>query len=318
VKYRLFTMLVMLLIGVLPGYAQTHAAQVPPRTITQIAWSPDGNTIAAAGSQGIWLYDANNPETAPRRLGDIDGLVYSVAYHPAGAILAADESRQGGLIHLLDTQTGDTRLTLDGGARTLWVGDLAFSPDGTILAAGYHDNQARLWDAATGELLAAWRGHSQEVMGVAFSPDGTLLATASYDATVGLWDITSQEKRATLRGHRAHVNSVAYSPDGTLLASASREAVIQLWNPQTGENVRTLEGHTDDVEQIAFSPDGTLLASASRDQTIRLWNPATGECLDVLTGHEWWVVAVAFSPDGQQLASASGNGELRIWDIHQE
>ena len=77
--------------------------------------------------------------------------------------------------------------TLDG--HEGWVAAVAFSPDGTILATGSHDQTIKLWDAATGRELATLRGHTGNVYTVAFSPDGSLLASGSLDGTVRLWDM---------------------------------------------------------------------------------------------------------------------------------
>ncbi|MEO1331338.1 MAG: TIR domain-containing protein, partial [Pseudomonadota bacterium] len=71
------------------------------------------------------------------------------------------------------------RLVLQGHSSI--VTSVTFSPYGTRLATASDDNTARLWDAATGEEIAALQGHSGRVISVAFSPDGTRLATASAD-----------------------------------------------------------------------------------------------------------------------------------------
>src|SRR5271163_284354 len=46
---------------------------------------------------------------------------------------------------------------------------------------GSADETARLWDAATGREITAFRGHEGPVYSVAFSPDGRRMLTGSYD-----------------------------------------------------------------------------------------------------------------------------------------
>ena len=111
--------------------------------------------------------------------------------------------------------------------------DVAFSPDGTKLAAG----NVRMWDVRTGEELGAFEGHEAQVMCIRFSPDGKTLATSSVDHTIKLWDIEAGQVVATLRGHRAPVSDLAFSHDGTILASSGMDKTVRLWRADsTAEN----------------------------------------------------------------------------------
>ena len=58
-----------------------------------------------------------------------------------------------------------------------YIRDIAFSPDGEILAtASPSDSTVKLWDIGTSSLLRTLRGYTQ---GLAFSPDGNILASGS-------------------------------------------------------------------------------------------------------------------------------------------
>ena len=69
--------------------------------------------------------------------------------------------------------------------------EIASSPDGKFLAAGYDDGNLCLWDAATGHLLDSVTLHASSIASVAFSPDGKHLLTGSQDGTARLWAILS-------------------------------------------------------------------------------------------------------------------------------
>ena len=88
---------------------------------------------------------------------------------------------------LWDVAAGREGVTL--GGHEGWVAALAFSPDGSLLATGSHDQTIKLWDSSTGWELTTLSGHTGNVYSVAFSPDGTLLASGSLDGTVRLWDV---------------------------------------------------------------------------------------------------------------------------------
>jgi hypothetical protein len=162
-------------------------------------------------------------------------------------------------------------------ARTLtghhyYVCEVAFSPDGHLLATVAQDGTARLWDPASGKHLRTLDSPTWCVFGVAFSPDGRLLATVSLEGTALVWDPATGKQLRALTGHHDEVWGVAFSPDGRLLATAGQDGTALVWDPATGKQLRALTGHTGAVFGVAFSPDGRLLATASEDGTARLWD----------------------------------------------
>src|SRR6266849_285299 len=74
---------------------------------------------------------------------------------------------------------------------TALVYSVAFSPDGSLLASGSHDQTIRVWNPADGKPIRELKGHTGIVDSIAFSPDGKLLASGSADKTVRLWDPAS-------------------------------------------------------------------------------------------------------------------------------
>ena len=72
----------------------------------------------------------------------------------------------------------------------------------------------KLWDAATGKMLAHFPGHTDSICSVAWSPNGKILASSAGDATLKLWDAAAGKMLASMQGHTGDVRSIAWSPDG--------------------------------------------------------------------------------------------------------
>ena len=196
---------------------------------------------------------------------------------------------------------------------TGWIGRIAWSPDGRLLASPSVDSTIRMWDAETGEYLHTLEGPKNNFVGVAFDRSGCTLAGGSFDNTVKLWEAATGKLIRSLKGHMEAVNSVAFDPAGHTLASGGFDNTVKLWEAATGKLLHSLIGHESEVYAVVFDPTGRTLASASRG-TVKLWEAATGKLLRTLEGHKDGVYAVAFDPAGRTLSSAGGDSTVQLWE----
>ena len=301
-------------------------------SVASVAFLSDETRLATKSDNTILLWDVNTGD----QITTLEGHTLS----PDGTRLATG-SKDGEILlwDVWDVNTGDRIVTLEGHTvpEVTLVGaaaPLAFSPDGTRLAAGagfFGDYTILLWDVDTGDRIVTLEGHTGGPWGaissLAFSPDGTHLASASFDTEsfdgtmLLLWDVDSGELIATLvegrrlGGQWGESSALTFSPDGTRLAAGSGNTIL-LWDMETREIIASLEGHADYwVNSVSFSPDGTRLAAGSGN-TILLWDVETREIIASLKGHaDHWVNSVSFSPDGATLASGAGDGTILLWDV---
>jgi WD40 repeat protein len=92
-------------------------------------------------------------------------------------------------VQLWEVETGALTHTLH--SQTSWVGALAFSPDGKLLAMTKDHKVWQLWCVKSGVLVHTLDGHMARVTAVSFSPDGMTLASGSWDNTIGTWEVAS-------------------------------------------------------------------------------------------------------------------------------
>jgi WD40 repeat protein/serine/threonine protein kinase len=298
-------------------------------------FSPDGQYLAVAcgqlarqKAQVLVFRSADGRKLFDPLLMTQDGAL-GVAFSPNGERIATSSGgtndsidQSPGAIQIWDGQTGKELKHLKGpkvhkGA----IQEVAFSPDGKLLASAGSDRLVKLWDAASYQEVATLYGHTAPVASLAFRADGKELATSDWQGVVKVWDVAGAEERFTIRGHTALALSVAYDPLGKRLVSAGYDGMLHVWDATTSQEARTLRGHAGSVHGVAFDPKGRWLVSGSHDCTVRLWDLASNGPPHKLATVNDAVWCVAFSPDGTKVAAGSGDwmkkgdkGQVTVWD----
>ena len=72
-----------------------------------------------------------------------------------------------------------------------WSNSIAFSPDGTRLAAGSNDGTARIWSVSTGRIEQTFSAGGAAVWKVSFSPSGNRLAAGTGHGEARVWELES-------------------------------------------------------------------------------------------------------------------------------
>ena len=282
--------------------------QTIPETGWNIAFSPDGTRLAAAGGSEptVRIWDAETGMLI-RSLEGHSGRVTGVMFSPDGRLIASSGTDQ--TARLWDAATGEELYQLT--SHTDLVLSIAFSPDGEYLATTSADGTAKIWEAGSGKEISTFEGnnsHNNWILSAAFSPTG-LFATSSPDDTV-VWELkTGQE---ILRLEKAFY--LEFSPDGRFLAGKDL-GIVQVWDvsdpdsPKYGQVIQTFSSADSDIgTSFVYSPDGDFLLTISVDHTeVIVWNAENGRenyrfaCSP--GGYE-----IAFRPGGEQIAVTGANG----------
>ena len=146
---------------------------------------------------------------------------------------------------------------------------LAFSPDGTLLAAAGANQQICFWEPSTGIPVSTLMSPAT-ITALAFSPKGDILATAS---DVNLW-LRTPKWGATRNFLEVSAGSVGFHPDGRLLACPMRDGGVGLWDVTTQSFLSIIkDSKSSVVKEVTFSSDGEILASLTKDDRIMFWWP---------------------------------------------
>lgn len=251
-------------------------------TVYNVAWSPVDARIASCGSgRDVHVWDAESSGTINIYRGHSGLLpdVFAMGWSPDGRYIASACSSAGidRTVHIWDVQTGQTvqRYHMQAGTNpTFSVLALAWSPDGTRIAATCGNQTIQLWQPFNGQHVATYHVSAPATSSLAWSPDSRFLATANSDHTVQVWDTTAHQLVLTYNGHTDSVRAVAWSPDGRHIASASNDTTVRLWSFSSdgkGTHLYTYTGHHNWTTSVAWAPDGSRIASGSNDKAVQVW-----------------------------------------------
>lgn len=238
------------------------------------------------------------------------GAVFSLAFHPNGALLAAGTERG---VQIWNTNSNQLARSLP---ELSWVNGVAYSPDGTQLAAVYGTDKVWLADAS-GNFRGTLEGQGGLMVSVAFSPRDSLIAATSVDTTIRVWRTDTGEYQRALPGHTAKVNSVAFSPDGARLASGSSDGTVRVYDPRDSNLLLRIFGaRLGPVMAVALTPNGRQVAAADDLGRIAIWDLDTGDTVGFWETYGVQYTSLAFNPlNGAQLAAASRDGAVYLWDV---
>jgi WD40 repeat protein len=278
-----------------------------PNTGVDTAFSDNGKLLVTSSSDGTARVWDGNSGRLLKRLGEQqDGLYQARLGVGNGMVVKVDEGQK--LTHLVDILTGQTRRYIPGlvqafsrDLRYALVADasnrahvhdtvtnrnislagpaaggpaVAFSRDGTLVAAPGEPETVHVWNTQTGARVAVLQGHNGSVTSTHFSADGRSLLTTSEDGTARVWAVRDERRTALLSGHVDWVTSGAFNPDASLAVTGGTDGTVRVWDVNTGASVLVLDSspeQNDRVVSTSFSPDGRQILTATTEGFIRIF-----------------------------------------------
>ena len=188
-----------------------------------LTFSPDGRRLfTACEGDGTRLWDLSSGKELWHQPGHGRG-----AFAPDGKTLVS--GGWGRPLSFLDPATGKLRFAVAAAGRDI-IDDIAFSPDGRLLATCHHDATIRLRDPKDGRELKCLKAHKEVVWEISFSPDGKWLLSTGCDHSVRLHEVVTGQEVLRLDGHEGRVYHGRFGPDGKTALTASWDLTALLWS----------------------------------------------------------------------------------------
>ncbi|MFZ0807185.1 MAG: WD40 repeat domain-containing protein [Candidatus Sulfotelmatobacter sp.] len=199
------------------------------------------------------------------------------------------------------------------------INELAFSADGSVLAARVAGAPVRLLNPALGTQLAILKTDFGSSAGMAFSPDSSLFATVDGDTAVRIYDRNGNLK-VKYSGFLLEPFAIAFI-DNKQIVVGGADGMLTILDVSDAHVVRQFAKQPDPTFAVAALPDGKSLCSLQIDAmslkkyTALLWDIKSGSKreLPVDGSH---LVGFGTSPAHKgMLLTADSDSAVTAWEF---
>ena len=278
--------------------------KVSARELDDAAFSPDGSRFAVSGKDGvIRVYNvAARPPVAVVR-GQLS-RVFDLGFGPGNRVVSAGDD---GTVRIWNV--GNTESWSEGSQAS----NIAFSPDGRLIAISGYDGSIRVHDATTGRLRMSLSG-AKGFTFAAFSPTSDQLVIARDSQSQALtWNLSNNVRKVVVQLPRGRgLGAAHFDSSGQRVVFSDDEGAIGVKDLRSGRTIM-LKGAPHIVWDVAISPDGKQVAAATAIGKLFIWRIDHPDRPKVLVGHNGDINMLGYGPDGR-IVTAGSDRTVRVWN----
>ena len=282
--------------------------------VQNLAFSADGSLLATAchdGATHVWAVVTATEVAALKH--ESGKPVNCVGFAPKSDLLYS--AGNDGAVRAWEVKSGAQKFEFRTSSSVLHI---AFSRDGTRLAAGCRDGGVHVWNLQTQRALPGDLHHEQRVSTLSFSKDGKTLVTGSLDKTVRVWNLTTGTLLAAPFDCANGITWAELTDDEHHVLTAGFDGFLRQWNLGGSSKVEHRCADLGALSIVQLSPNGHWLLLAGAQGTAQLCDLNAPNLSSVaLTGSSGTRHA-KFARDGMTLVLAGDNANLDVWDISKQ
>lgn len=271
-----------------------------------VAWDPNGRLICAGGGTGfkgcLMFWDAKTFESEHHWINC--DFVRKVAFSHRHKFLAVGDER--GSVSIRRFPSGKLLAQCPLGKQpgtSTRIGCLSFSENDELLAGGFWDLYARVWDAKDGKIHFAAGPHDGNVDFVAFLRGDKQLITGTY-GELRVYDLHGElEKKISLSSiENGFCWAHCLSGDRAALVSVSEKGLLIFWNT-IDWTCSTIQLSIEGSPLLAAAPHGDVFVVSIEEKGLLVANFSSKEVARKIMPPQEGVIDVALSPDGKSMVA---------------